>query len=101
MRVWTRFAQEGSVTIVKMLSSGINYLSEGILRVTGGGGSGFEAIILVDQSGALTGTSISDHGTGFTSDPDEVLIYYRDKNEEMVSHEDCCGFCILDLDCIV
>ena len=70
-----------------MISSGINYLSGGILRVTGGGGSGFAGLILVNSSGALTDVSISNHGTGFATDPDEVVIYYSDTNEDMVSPE--------------
>ena len=74
------------MTLVKLLSSGVNFLPEGVLRVTGGGGSGFTGIILVDQNGALTGTSILKHGTDFTSDPDAVLIYYNSTNEEMVSY---------------
>ena len=83
------------MTLVKLLSSGVNYLPEGVLRVTGGGGSGFDGIILVDQHGSLTSTSILSHGTGFTSDPEAVLIYYNSTSEEMVSYADNAAFGVL------
>lgn len=68
-----------------MIVAGSNFLSEGVIRVTGGGGSGFSGGVQVDANGALTGILISDHGSGFSSDPDSVSIYYNGTNVNMVS----------------
>jgi hypothetical protein len=77
--------QEGSITLVKVIVAGSNFLSGGVLRVTGGGGSGFSGGVQVDSNGALTRILISDHGSGFTSDPDSVSLYYNGTNVNMVS----------------
>ena len=77
--------QEGSITLVKVIVAGSNFLSGGVIRVTGGGGSGFSGGVQVDSNGALTTIMILDHGSGFTSDPDSVSIYYNGTNVNMVS----------------
>jgi hypothetical protein len=77
--------QEGSTTIVKVVSPGINYLSGGVIQVTGGGGSGFSGTTEVNVNGSLTGVLISNHGSGFSTDPDTVLLFYNGTNVNMVS----------------
>lgn len=71
--------QEGTIAAIRILSPGRGYVS-GILRVSGGGGSGCAATFAVDEVGGLAQTifaSASAHGSGYTSDP-LVEAMYRD-----------------------
>ena len=71
------------MSIIKVVSPGVNFLADGVLRVTGGSGSNFIGSITVDANGALTGVEITDHGSGFMSNPTYVWISYSGTDVDM------------------
>ena len=78
--------QEGSTSIIRVVSPGVNYVSQGNIQVVGGGGSGVLGTIQVDASGAIETVLISNHGSGFTMDPDIIFLFYNGTYVNMVSY---------------
>ena len=54
--------------------------------MVGGGGSGVLGTIQVDASGAIETVLISNHGSGFTMDPDIIFLFYNGTYVNMVSY---------------
>jgi hypothetical protein len=78
--------QEGSTSIIRVVSPGVNYVSQGNIQVVGGGGSGVLGTIQVDASGAIETVLISNHGSGFTMDPEIILVFYNGTYVNMASY---------------
>lgn len=54
--------------------SGGGYIDTPIVTITGGGGTGATAVASIDGSGNLTGITITNPGTGYTSAPTFALV---------------------------
>ena len=94
----SNISQEGSVSIIKVVSPGVNFLADGVLRVTGmvrqdesitslviesgganyiagdisasgGDGSSFLATFTVNANGSIDGTQVLNFGKEYTSSP--------------------------------
>ena len=91
---WLCHLQEGTVSIVKVVSPGVNYLPEGNLRMSEGGGSGFTGTIQVDADGAVRGHHISSHGSGFNPESHAVWISYNGTDVDMVMVCVSIQFCV-------
>lgn len=61
------------VNIVNMVSQGSGYTSPPLVQFVGGGGTGASATATVNTAGAVTGITVTNNGTGYTSAP-TVLI---------------------------
>lgn len=64
--------QDEVVVSLSIDSAGTGY-SAGTLGATGGGGSGFAATYTVDGTGAIDSITITNQGSGYTSDPTIVI----------------------------
>ncbi|MGA2443069.1 MAG: autotransporter-associated beta strand repeat-containing protein, partial [Tepidisphaeraceae bacterium] len=54
--------------------SGGGYIDTPLVTITGGGGTGAEAVATIDSSGNLTGITMTNPGTGYTSAPTFTLV---------------------------
>jgi autotransporter-associated beta strand protein len=63
-----------SVSATGLTVSGGGYIDTPVVNITGGGGTGAEAVATIDSNGNLTGINITNPGTGYTSAPTFALI---------------------------
>jgi fibronectin-binding autotransporter adhesin len=62
------------VSATGLTASGSGFIDTPIVTITGGGGSGATAVANIDSNGNLTGITITNAGTGYTSAPTFALV---------------------------
>jgi autotransporter-associated beta strand protein len=67
-------AASSSVSATGLTVSGGGYIDTPIVEISGGGGTGAEAVATIDSSGNLTGITMTNPGTGYTSAPTFTLV---------------------------
>jgi autotransporter-associated beta strand protein len=63
-----------SVSATGLSVSGGGFIDTPLVTITGGGGTGAEAVATIDANGNLTGITITNPGTGYTSAPTFALV---------------------------
>jgi autotransporter-associated beta strand protein len=63
-----------SVSATGLSVSGGGFIDTPLVTITGGGGTGAEAVATIDANGNLTGITITNPGTGYTSAPAFALV---------------------------
>jgi fibronectin-binding autotransporter adhesin len=62
------------VSATGLTVSGGGYIDTPVVTISGGGGTGAEAVATINASGNLTGITITNPGTGYTSAPTFTLV---------------------------
>lgn len=64
----------GTVTNVEVTAGGTGYTDASTISISGGGGSGFDGIPIVNSAGALVGVKIRDGGKGYSSPTATITV---------------------------